>query len=104
MISLGGGLPSSEYFPFERIDLKVPTPPRFTEQETKETGMTVSAGKHDFAEGKSLYGQQRRNKTEGQPLTLNRYPHRIQLLPSHGLRATTAIRHRTHRGNALFNV
>ena len=56
MISLGGGLPSSEYFPFERIDLKVPTPPHFSEHETKETGMMASAGKHDFAEGKSLYG------------------------------------------------
>jgi len=56
MISLGGGLPSSEYFPFERIDLKVPKPPHFSEKETEETGMTVSAGKHDVAEGKSLYG------------------------------------------------
>jgi aromatic amino acid aminotransferase I len=55
IISLGGGLPSSEYFPFERIDIKVPEPPHFSEQETKESGKVVSAGKYDFAEGKSLY-------------------------------------------------
>ena len=56
MISLGGGLPSSEYFPFEHIDIKVPEPPRFSEQDTKVFGRTITAGKHDIAEGKSLYG------------------------------------------------
>ena len=55
LISLGGGLPSSEYFPIEKIDVKVPRPPHFSEQETKETGVTMSIGKHDIQEGKSLY-------------------------------------------------
>ncbi|KAL1972799.1 hypothetical protein VTN31DRAFT_6341 [Thermomyces dupontii] len=54
LISLGGGLPSSELFPFEEISFKVPTPPGFTEQETRETGKTITAGKHDIQEGKSL--------------------------------------------------
>lgn len=56
MISLGGGLPSSEYFPFESIEIKVPTPPHFSEEETKASGTTTKIGKHDAAEGKSLYG------------------------------------------------
>ena len=57
IISLGGGLPSSEYFPFEHIDIKVPTPPGFTPEETKESGTILHAGKHDIKEGKSLYGE-----------------------------------------------
>ena len=56
MISLGGGLPSSEYFPFEEISIKVPTPPHFSEEETKASGVTKTIGKRDIAEGKSLYG------------------------------------------------
>lgn len=55
LISLGGGLPSSEYFPIEKIDFKMPIPPHFSEEETKETGVTISIGKHDIDEGKSLY-------------------------------------------------
>ena len=55
LISLGGGLPSSEYFPIEKIDFKMPQPPHFSEEETKKTGVTVSIGKHDIEEGKSLY-------------------------------------------------
>jgi aromatic amino acid aminotransferase I len=55
MISLGGGLPSSDYFPFEQIDIKVPAPPQFSEEETAKTGVVYSAGKHDVAEGKSLF-------------------------------------------------
>jgi aromatic amino acid aminotransferase I / 2-aminoadipate transaminase len=55
IISLGGGLPSSDYFPFERIDVKVPSAPSFSEQETVETGVIRSAGKHDIRAGKSLY-------------------------------------------------
>ncbi|MCJ1334741.1 Aromatic/aminoadipate aminotransferase 1 [Bachmanniomyces sp. S44760] len=55
LISLGGGLPSSEYFPFEQLQIKVPTPPHFSEEETKTTGMTATAGKHDIEEGKSLF-------------------------------------------------
>lgn len=56
LISLGGGLPSSQYFPLEHIDIKVPVPPHFSEQETKESGIVKRAGKHDIAEGKSIYG------------------------------------------------
>ena len=56
LISLGGGLPSSENFPIERIDVRIPQPPRFSEQETSKFGITTSAGKYDIAEGKSLYG------------------------------------------------
>ncbi|MCJ1309156.1 Aromatic/aminoadipate aminotransferase 1 [Agyrium rufum] len=55
MLSLGGGLPSSEYFPFENLSMKVPTPPHFSEKETKSSGLTFTAGKHDAAEEKSLY-------------------------------------------------
>jgi aromatic amino acid aminotransferase I / 2-aminoadipate transaminase len=55
LISLGGGLPSSDYFPFEHIDVKVPEAPHFSEQETLETGVIRTAGKHDIREGKSLY-------------------------------------------------
>ncbi|KAI9784164.1 MAG: Aromatic/aminoadipate aminotransferase 1 [Geoglossum umbratile] len=55
LISLGGGLPSSENFPIEHLDVKVPAVGRFSEAETKESGVILRAGKHDFAEGRSLY-------------------------------------------------
>ncbi|KAI4139924.1 MAG: hypothetical protein L6R39_006047 [Caloplaca ligustica] len=55
LISLGGGLPSSNVFPFEHIEIKVPNPPHFSESETRESGVCVRAGKHDAAEGKSIY-------------------------------------------------
>ncbi|KAL9598926.1 MAG: hypothetical protein Q9219_004192 [cf. Caloplaca sp. 3 TL-2023] len=55
LISLGGGLPSSTVFPFEHIEVKVPQPPHFSEPETRESGVLVKAGKHDAAEGKSIY-------------------------------------------------
>lgn len=55
LISLGGGLPSSTVFPFEHLQVKVPKPPHFSEPETKDSGLLVQAGKHDGAEGKSLY-------------------------------------------------
>ncbi|KAL9097366.1 MAG: hypothetical protein Q9163_006351 [Psora crenata] len=55
MISLGGGLPSSQYFPVERIDVKVPRVPHFTEEETKALGVIQEIGKHDIAEGKGIY-------------------------------------------------
>ena len=56
LISLGGGLPSSQYFPLEHIDIKVPVPPHFPEQETKDHGVIKKAGKHDIADGTSIYG------------------------------------------------
>jgi len=56
MISLGGGLPSSDYFPFHQVDVKVPALGKFTEQETAESGETMTIGKHDAAQGKSPFG------------------------------------------------
>ena len=56
IITLGGGLPSSEYFPIEHIDFKIARPGQFSEEQTKESGQTIRAGKHDIAEGKSIYG------------------------------------------------
>ena len=51
LISLGGGLPSSEYFPFEDVSFKVSA---FGEEGGKYGKVEeVSAGKHDMAEGKS---------------------------------------------------
>jgi aromatic amino acid aminotransferase I len=55
LISLGGGLPSSEYFPFEELSIKVPAIGHFSEVETRESGVTLTAGKHDLAEGKSIF-------------------------------------------------
>jgi len=52
MISLGGGLPSSEYFPFEELSAKVPVPGAFDDH-SRHT--VLSAGKHDLAQGKSDY-------------------------------------------------
>lgn len=57
LISLGGGLPSPEYFPFEELSIKVPTPPGFSPEETRETGTVLRAGKSDIRDGKSLYGK-----------------------------------------------
>ena len=55
LISLGGGLPSSTVFPFEHVEAKVPKPPHFSEEETRHSGTLTRAGKHDAAEGKSIY-------------------------------------------------
>ncbi|RAO69561.1 uncharacterized protein BHQ10_005573 [Talaromyces amestolkiae] len=55
MISLGGGLPSSENFPFQEMSLKVPKAPGFSEEETRVSGTTITAGKHDIKDGKSLF-------------------------------------------------
>lgn len=56
LISLGGGLPSPEYFPFEEISVKVPTPPGFSPHETQESGAVLTAKKGDVQAGRSLYG------------------------------------------------
>jgi aromatic amino acid aminotransferase I len=55
IISLGGGLPCSEYFPFDYVAVKVPSAPHFSEQEVKESGVTVKAGKYDVSEGHGVY-------------------------------------------------
>ena len=48
-ISLCGGLPSSEYFPFEELAFEVPTSPAFESSKTN----IVRGRKYDVAEGKS---------------------------------------------------
>ncbi|KAL4803477.1 pyridoxal phosphate-dependent transferase [Aspergillus unguis] len=55
LISLGGGLPSPEYFPIEELSVKVPTPPGWSPEATRKSGTSLVAGKHDIREGKSLY-------------------------------------------------
>ena len=55
IISLGGGLPSSDYFPFENFKMTVPISPAFSEAETATTGQELIAGKHDIKEGKSIF-------------------------------------------------
>lgn len=55
MISLCGGLPSSDYFPFEKLSVRVPQAPGFSESDTSKSGIEVSGGKHDVKNGSSLY-------------------------------------------------
>lgn len=55
LISLGGGLPCPEYFPIESLSFKTPTPPHFSEAETKTTGQVVTAGKYEISEGTGSY-------------------------------------------------
>jgi aromatic amino acid aminotransferase I len=55
LISLGGGLPCSENFPIESVTVKIPSAPHFTEQETKDSGISLTTGKYDVSEGKSVY-------------------------------------------------
>ncbi|KAF2155742.1 aromatic amino acid aminotransferase 1 [Myriangium duriaei CBS 260.36] len=55
IISLGGGLPSSEYFPFDEMSLKLPTGQKFSAHDIHTGGTTVTAGKHDLSEGTSLF-------------------------------------------------
>ncbi|PNS21837.1 Aromatic amino acid aminotransferase [Sphaceloma murrayae] len=55
IISLGGGLPSSEYFPFDELSVKVPVKGQYSEQAVHDTGVTVTAGKHDLANEKSIF-------------------------------------------------
>ncbi|KAG6313008.1 hypothetical protein E4U22_001335 [Claviceps purpurea] len=55
LISLGGGLPSSETFPFAEIGLKVPLAPHFSESDTRERGQTVAIGKYDVRDHGGTY-------------------------------------------------
>jgi aromatic amino acid aminotransferase I len=55
LISLGGGLPCAEHFPIAELSIKVPTPPHFSEEDTKQSGVTLNAGKYDVSEGSSIY-------------------------------------------------
>ncbi|KAH7128835.1 aromatic amino acid aminotransferase [Dactylonectria macrodidyma] len=57
MISLGGGLPSSEHFPISEITMRVPKPPAFKEEDFSSTdaGLVARIGKYDAREGRSEY-------------------------------------------------
>lgn len=56
LISLGGGLPSSEYFPVEELDIKVPHVPNSAcLNGYAQDHYLLQAGKHDMAEGKSMF-------------------------------------------------
>jgi aromatic amino acid aminotransferase I / 2-aminoadipate transaminase len=55
VISLGGGLPCSEYFPIDEISIKIPSAPHFSEQEVRESGVVVKTGKYDVSEGRGAY-------------------------------------------------
>ncbi|KAG5809355.1 hypothetical protein H9Q74_008172 [Fusarium xylarioides] len=55
MISLGGGLPSSEYFPWDELTFKVPEAGHFSEKEMHEHGVVLTTGKHDQATEKSNF-------------------------------------------------
>lgn len=50
-ISLCGGLPSSEYFPFQELAFEVPTAPEFSPSQTT----IPRSRKHDVADGKSAF-------------------------------------------------
>lgn len=59
LLSLGGGLPSSEYFPIASLSMRVPKPPHFSENDTLSPGndaaQTVTMGKYDTCDGTSEY-------------------------------------------------
>jgi len=55
IISLGGGLPSCEYFPFAEMSFKVPQIGQFTEEETERTGKVLHCGKNDLVQDKSIF-------------------------------------------------
>ncbi|EME79304.1 uncharacterized protein MYCFIDRAFT_57678 [Pseudocercospora fijiensis CIRAD86] len=56
LISLGGGLPSPEYFPFHEIDVKAPRPARLGLHEDGIVESDVlSMGMHDMAKGTSAF-------------------------------------------------
>ncbi|EWC45534.1 hypothetical protein DRE_05392 [Drechslerella stenobrocha 248] len=55
MISLGGGLPSSAYFPFDHVSVGVPRGDLFSESDIHKYAHNVTIGKHDMKEGTSAY-------------------------------------------------
>ncbi|KFY86639.1 hypothetical protein V500_07502 [Pseudogymnoascus sp. VKM F-4518 (FW-2643)] len=56
VISLGGGLPLSDYFPFESMDLAVPTMRKCDESDRKPNkNISLHTGKHDLVAGLSTY-------------------------------------------------
>ncbi|RCI11085.1 hypothetical protein L249_7321 [Ophiocordyceps polyrhachis-furcata BCC 54312] len=55
LVSLGGGLPSSELFPFAELAVRVPVAPGFSEKETLENGQTMTIGKYDARDRGAAY-------------------------------------------------
>ncbi|KAH8675595.1 aromatic amino acid aminotransferase [Xylariales sp. PMI_506] len=55
LVSLGGGLPSAEHFPFESLSMRIPTVPHFSEEETRTHGKDVTIGKRDVAEKDAVF-------------------------------------------------
>ncbi|KAF2675222.1 PLP-dependent transferase [Microthyrium microscopicum] len=55
IVSLGGGLPSSSYFPFAQLSVTVPAPGAFSERETSQSGVQLSADKHSLQTGQSIF-------------------------------------------------
>ncbi|EGE06330.1 amino transferase [Trichophyton equinum CBS 127.97] len=53
VISLGGGLPSQEYFPFHEISVKAPSPRQFADPAPANPECVFSSTKHDVADGTS---------------------------------------------------
>ncbi|KAH0555712.1 hypothetical protein GP486_006344, partial [Trichoglossum hirsutum] len=56
ILSLGPGAPSSQYYPFDDISLKIPSIGRFTEAEFMDSGVRVETRKYDMKESRSMYG------------------------------------------------
>ncbi|KAI0401239.1 aromatic amino acid aminotransferase-like protein [Xylaria palmicola] len=55
ILSLGGGLPSSDNFPIESISMQVPYPPLFDETSMEALESNVSMGKHDIRDKDGVY-------------------------------------------------
>lgn len=55
LISLGGGLPSSEVFPFAELGMRVPAAPHFSEKDTLSRGQDVRIGKYDVRDRGATY-------------------------------------------------
>ncbi|KAI7219701.1 aromatic amino acid aminotransferase 1 [Hortaea werneckii] len=55
LISLGGGFPSSEYFPFAELHMRVPSRGLYLEPEVLGFGSTLLSGKQDMQQGTSEF-------------------------------------------------
>ncbi|KAI8632580.1 PLP-dependent transferase [Xylariaceae sp. FL1651] len=55
IVSLGGGLPSSDNFPIESLSMRIPRPPLFDEATTTTSGEDVMIGKHDIRDKDGIY-------------------------------------------------
>ncbi|KAI1852301.1 hypothetical protein JX266_002479 [Neoarthrinium moseri] len=55
LVSLGGGLPSADHFPFDSMSLRIPVPPHFSEEATHREGKITTIGKRDVVEKDSVF-------------------------------------------------